>query len=84
MGDTALHIVPVSRQILIGVTEGMGSFDPDLFALQGTLKLLQHTQFVIVAVNFGFAHGGGEKFDAGPGTEGNAATGKAVRSTVSF
>ena len=24
-------------------------------ALQGTLKLLQHTQFVIVAVNLGFA-----------------------------
>jgi hypothetical protein len=33
----------------------MGSFDPDLFALQGTLKLLQHTQFVIVAVKLGFA-----------------------------
>jgi hypothetical protein len=33
----------------------MGSFHPDLLALEGTLKLLQHTQLVIVAVDPGFA-----------------------------
>src|SRR5258708_39607085 len=55
VGDTAVGVIPVSRQIVIGVAEGMGSFHPDLLALEGTLKLLQHTQLVIVAVDPGFA-----------------------------
>ena len=48
----ALRLVdPVCRQILTGIAEGIGAFDPDLFTLQGALQPLQDTEFIVLPVD---------------------------------
>jgi hypothetical protein len=44
-------IVPIRGHILTGIAKGVRAFDPDFFALEGPLELLQHAQFVVAPVH---------------------------------
>jgi hypothetical protein len=53
--NSALLVTPVARHVLARVAEGVGTFDPNLFAFQRALEFLQRTDFVISAIDFPFA-----------------------------
>ncbi|MGA7880432.1 MAG: hypothetical protein WCC08_05825 [Terrimicrobiaceae bacterium] len=51
----ALLIAPIARETLARIPEVIGPLYPHLFALQRPLKLFEHEQFVVVAIDLRFA-----------------------------
>jgi hypothetical protein len=52
--NATLLIIPVARHVLAWVAEGIGALHPYLFAFQCALELVQYTEFIVSAVDFGF------------------------------
>ena len=51
VGDAVLVLRPVRWHILTGIAKGVGALHPHLFALQRAFKALEHTEFVVLAVD---------------------------------
>ena len=50
-GDPLLLLVPIGGHIPAGIAKGVPAFDPNFFALEGPLELLQDTQLIVLPVD---------------------------------